>query len=112
MRMLAALDARAISNMQAEAQVGFTCFKSAVNSCDGSWPVVGQMQEGIMALGKRCRKREMEAFGAATELPKSPGNPFYTALQRLLAVNGFDALVEKLCAPHYAGLKRRLIVVV
>jgi hypothetical protein len=44
----------------------------------------------------------MEAFVAASDLPKSPGHPFYAALNRLLAENGFDALVEKLCAPYYA----------
>ena len=42
----------------------------------------------------------MEAFVAASEQPKSPGHPFYAALNRLLAENGFDALVEKLRAPY------------
>jgi transposase len=46
-----------------------------------------------MALGHRRRERQMEAFVAASDLPKSPGHPFYTALNRLLAENGFDALV-------------------
>jgi hypothetical protein len=55
-----------------------------------------------MALGKRRRERQLEAFVAASDLPKSPGHPFYTALNRLLAANGFDPLVEKLCAPYYA----------
>jgi len=55
-----------------------------------------------MALGKRRQERQMEAFVAASDLPKSLGHPFYTALNRLLAENGFDALVEKLCAPYYA----------
>ena len=55
-----------------------------------------------MALGHRRRERQMEAFVAASDLPKSPGHPFYTALNRLLAENGFDTLVEKLCAPYYA----------
>ena len=55
-----------------------------------------------MALGKRRRERQMEAFVVASDLPKSPGHPFYTALNRLLAENGFDPLVEKLCAPYYA----------
>lgn len=55
-----------------------------------------------MALGKRRRERQMEAFVAASDLPKSPGHPFYTALNRLLAEHGFDVLVEKLCAPYYA----------
>ena len=51
-----------------------------------------------MALGKRRRERQLEAFAVASDLPKSPGHPFYTAPSRLLAANGFDALVEKLCA--------------
>ena len=55
-----------------------------------------------MALGKRRRERQLEAFVVASDLPKPPGHPFYTALNRLLAANGFDALVEKLCAPYYA----------
>lgn len=44
----------------------------------------------------------MEAFVAASDLPRSPGHSFDTALNRLLAENGFDALVENLCAPSYA----------
>ena len=55
-----------------------------------------------MALGKRRRERQLEAFVAASDLPRSPGHPFYAALNRLLAEHGFDALVEKLCAPYYA----------
>jgi transposase len=55
-----------------------------------------------MALGHRRRERQLEAFVAASDLPQSPGHPFYTALNRLLAENDFDALVEKLCAPYYA----------
>jgi len=55
-----------------------------------------------MALGHRRRERQLEAFVAASDLPKSPGHPFYTALNRLLAANDFDAFVEKLCASYYA----------
>ncbi|MFM8792445.1 MAG: transposase [Solirubrobacterales bacterium] len=55
-----------------------------------------------MALGKRRRERQLEAFVSASDLPRSPGHAFYAALNRLLAENGFDALVEKLCAPYYA----------
>jgi hypothetical protein len=33
-----------------------------------------------MALGKRRRERQLEAFVAASDLPKAPGHPFYTAL--------------------------------
>jgi len=55
-----------------------------------------------MALGQRRRERQMEAFVEASDLPRSPGHPFYTALNRLLAENGFDSLVENLCAAYYA----------
>ena len=47
-----------------------------------------------MALGKRRRERQLEAFVAASDLPRSPGHPFYTALNRLLAANGFGQPVE------------------
>jgi hypothetical protein len=36
-----------------------------------------------MALGKRRRERQLEAFVAASELPQSPDHPFHTALKRL-----------------------------
>jgi len=56
-----------------------------------------------MALGKRRRERQLEAFVVASNLPKSPGHPSYTAPNRLLAENGFDhQLVERLCTPYYA----------
>ena len=38
-----------------------------------------------MALGKRKRERQLDAFVASSDLPQSPGQPFYTALNRLLA---------------------------
>jgi hypothetical protein len=38
----------------------------------------------------------------ASDLLKSSGHPFYKALNRLSVENGFDPLVEKLCAPYYA----------
>ena len=54
-----------------------------------------------MALGKR--KREMqELFVATSDLPKSPGHPFYGKLNEVLAEAEFDGYVEKLCRPHYA----------
>ena len=53
-----------------------------------------------MALGKR--KQEQQALWVATtELPRSPGHPFYKRLNQLLAEDGFDAWAEKLCEPHY-----------
>lgn len=60
-----------------------------------------------MALGKRQRERQLEAFVSASDLPQSPGHPFYTALNRLLAENDFDSFVEALCAPFYAGVMGR-----
>lgn len=59
-----------------------------------------------MALGKRKREQQ-EAWIATTELPKSPGHPFYRKLNRLLAEAGFDAWLETLCRPYYAEQKGR-----
>lgn len=53
-----------------------------------------------MALGKRQRERQ-EMWVASTDLPRSPGHPFYCKLNELLAEAGFDGWIEKLCAPHY-----------
>jgi hypothetical protein len=55
-----------------------------------------------MALGKRRRERQLEAFVVASDLPKSPGHPFCTALNRLLAENRFDTQAVNHCVPHYA----------
>ena len=41
-----------------------------------------------------------------SDLPKSPGHPFYKQLNRLLAEAGFDAWLENLCAPYYATTGR------
>jgi len=60
-----------------------------------------------MALGKRKRERQLEAFVAASDLPQSPGHPFYAALNRLLAENDFDSFVEALCVPFYSGVMGR-----
>jgi hypothetical protein len=54
-----------------------------------------------MALGKRRRERQLDAFVVASDLPTSPGHQFYTALNRLLAENGFDPVIEKLCEPYH-----------
>jgi len=54
-----------------------------------------------MALGKRKRE-EQAMWVATTELPKSPGHPFYQMLNAVLAEAAFDPWVEKLCAPYYA----------
>jgi len=54
-----------------------------------------------MALGRRrCEQQVM--WVATTELPRSPGHVFYEKPNDLLEKAGFDAFVEKLCAPYYA----------
>jgi|GEM_PF-6314741 len=52
-----------------------------------------------MALGKPRWEGKLKVFVMASDLPKSPGHPFSTALNRRLAENGFDPLAEKLRAP-------------
>ena len=59
-----------------------------------------------MALGKR-KSEKQELWVATTELPRSPGHPFYKQLNRLLAEDGFDAWLEKLCAPYYHATQGR-----
>ena len=55
-----------------------------------------------MALGKR-KHEQQTAWIATTQLPRSPGHPFYKKLNALLAEAGFDAWLEALCAPYYAA---------
>src|SRR5580658_7614926 len=55
-----------------------------------------------MALGKR-KSEQQSAWVATTDLPKSPGHPFYKKLNRVLAEAGFDAWLESLCAPYYSA---------
>ncbi len=55
-----------------------------------------------MALGKR--KREQQGLWiATTDLPRSPGHPFYQKLNELLAEARFDDWIEKRCAAYYDG---------
>ena len=58
-----------------------------------------------MALGKR-KHEQQAAWIATTDLPKSPGHPFYKKLNQLLAEAGFDEWLEQLCAPV---LRRRIV---
>jgi transposase len=55
-----------------------------------------------MALGKR-RHEEQLAWVATTDLPMSPGHPFYQKLNRLLGQAKFDLYVEALCRSYYAA---------
>ena len=59
-----------------------------------------------MALGKR-KAESQELWVATTELPRSPGHPFYKQLNRLLADDRFDAWLEELCAPYYHATQGR-----
>jgi hypothetical protein len=53
-----------------------------------------------MALAKRRRDQQLEAFVVASDLPKSPGHPFCTALNRLMAENSLGHQpAENIVAP-------------
>jgi transposase len=54
-----------------------------------------------MALGKRKRE-EQGLWIATTELPKSPGHPFFQKLNVVLAEADFDRWIEGRCQPYYA----------
>ncbi len=54
-----------------------------------------------MALGKRQDEKQQELFVATTQMPKSPGHPFYRRVNELLKEACFDKWVESLCEPHY-----------
>jgi transposase len=60
----------------------------------------------IMALG-RWKREQQAAWVATTELPKSPGHPFYKKLNQLLAEAGFDEWLEALCASYYSADRGR-----
>lgn len=55
-----------------------------------------------MALGKR-KTEQQGLWIATTELPKSPGHPFYQKLNHLLSEVEFDRWIEKRCEPFYAA---------
>jgi transposase len=59
-----------------------------------------------MALGSNLDPREQELWLTAEELPKSPGHPFYQALQRFLLKAKFDEFCEELCLPFYSDKGR------
>ena len=55
-----------------------------------------------MAMGKRKRRQE-SMWMTTSELPKSPGHPFYQRLNVVLDEAGFDRFAEKSCERFYAG---------
>lgn len=59
-----------------------------------------------MAIGKR-RKVQESLWVSTSDLPKSPGHPFYSRLNRILAASGFDQFVEAYCERFYAPVLGR-----
>ncbi|MDZ4688926.1 MAG: transposase [Planctomycetaceae bacterium] len=59
-----------------------------------------------MAMGRRKSERQEALFLSAGELPRSPGHPFYQALNRLLAEADFDRWAEDRCRPYYTDSTR------
>ena len=53
-------------------------------------------------MGKRWKRPQDTMWVATSDLPKSPGHPFYTRLNQVLAANSFDAFVEAGCRRFYA----------
>lgn len=54
-----------------------------------------------MALGRRREQFQRELMVPTSALPRSPGHPFYAALNKLLAEAKFGAYVEGLCETLY-----------
>jgi len=59
-----------------------------------------------MAMGKRTSE-QAPMFVAATDLPVSPGHPFYGRLNTILDAAGFDRFAEEQCQPFYAPVLGR-----
>jgi transposase len=59
-----------------------------------------------MAMGKR-KKQQKAMWVSASELPMSPGHPFYLRLNRALEAADFDSYVERLCRGFYAPVMGR-----
>ena len=55
-----------------------------------------------MSMSKREGETQSDLWIPTTELARSPGHPFYERLNKILGAAGFDAFVEKQCAPFYA----------
>lgn len=60
-----------------------------------------------MAMGRRKDERQEPLFVTADALPKSPGHPFYRALNRLLAEADFDRWAENRCRAYYSTTETR-----
>src|SRR5918993_2047767 len=54
-----------------------------------------------MAMGRKTQRQDA-LWVVASDLPKSPGHPFYRRLNVLLDARGFDRFVEQRCERFYA----------
>ena len=59
-----------------------------------------------MAMGKRTSE-QAPMWVAATDLPTSPGHPFYAKLNAILDEAGFDRFAEEQCQQFYAPVMGR-----
>ena len=59
-----------------------------------------------MAMGTR-EPEQSALWVPSSDLPKSPGHPFYARLNALLDAHGFDRFVEDLCRRFYAPVMGR-----
>jgi transposase len=59
-----------------------------------------------MAMGTRT-SQQSPLWIAASDLPKSPGHPFYVRLSAVLDAHDFDKFVEELCSGFYAPVMGR-----
>jgi transposase len=59
-----------------------------------------------MSMGKR-KKLQEGLWVTTSELPRSPGHPFYARLNRALEAAGFDRFVESRCQAYYAAVMGR-----
>lgn len=55
-----------------------------------------------MAMGRKRKRGQDTLWVATSDLPKSPGHPFYRRLNQVLAANSFDSFVEAACRRFYA----------
>lgn len=55
-----------------------------------------------MAIGKKKRKHQQSMWVLSSELPTSPGHPFYARLNAILDGARFDEYVESRCRRFYA----------
>src|SRR5437879_10208200 len=59
-----------------------------------------------MAMGKR-KSEQAPMWVASTDLPVSPGHPFYAGLNAILDEAGFDRFAEEQCRQFYAPVMGR-----